>query len=680
MKKTIKKIFAVVLALALTATAALAADQSNAKESVQAAAETITEKYNTASLQYALIDNGKVTLSGNAGFYSKTENRAVTSRTMYGIGSVSKMFTAAAAMKLVDLGRLDLDKPVVTYIPEFNMKDDRYKKITARMLLNHSSGLYGTTFQNASLFDDNDRSAHDNLLSHLSTQKLKADPGAFSVYCNDGFSLLELLVERISGKTFSEFIEENFSKPLGLINTKTPLDAFDKTGLAKTYSPLFENALPADTIDAIGAGGLYSTAEELCKFGEMLIGSNPIIFSESSVEKMQQPEYKNGIWPDETENGIGYGLGWDSVDLAPFNEYGIKAVSKGGDTMFYHASLIALPEYNLVASVLSSSGSSTVDGILATKILLEALKQKGVIKDINYVKTFNPPVKAEMPQELKQYAGLYGATGATVNITMENSELKISFPAGSGLPEQIYLYTGDNKFTSKDGSATLKFVRERNGLTYLQVKNYITLPGIGQSVMTTYNCEKLDKNKLGEDVINSWKNRNGKKYFVINEKATSQAYISAPFTKLTVDLDNGYSFGCKIADKNYAENVLQIPVVNGRDCFDLNFSEKNGVEYLKSNADLMICENGLVPIWSGNKSVCTIGAEGYTKWYKVPDYIKNKTMTVAVPKNASFAVYTGDGRCVNYSAVSNKNETVLPQNGYIAFIGNAGAAFDVSLR
>ncbi|MGV2643528.1 serine hydrolase, partial [Clostridium perfringens] len=154
-------------------------------------AKLLTETYGTTSVQYALIDNGVITVSGQAGVNDIEGKKPLTKDTMYGIGSTSKVFTAAAVMKLVDEGKINLDTPLVQYIPEFTMKDERYKKITPRMLLNHSSGLQGSSLNNAFLFEDNDPHAHDTLLKQLSTQNLKADPGAFSVYCNDGFTLAE---------------------------------------------------------------------------------------------------------------------------------------------------------------------------------------------------------------------------------------------------------------------------------------------------------------------------------------------------------------------------------------------------------------------------------------------------------------------------------------------------------
>lgn len=212
-------------------------------------AELITKKYQTTSVQYALIDQGKITISGQAGLNDAEGKVPLTSETMYGIGSTSKMFTAAAVMKLVDQGKINLDTPLIQYIPEFKMKDDRYKQITPRMLLNHSSGLPGSSLGSAFLFEDNDSYAHDTLLKQLSTQSLKADPGAFSVYCNDGFTLAEILVERVSGMDYTAFIHQFLTGPLKLEHTKTPKDQVDVSKMAALYYPTYQGQLPNETVN-----------------------------------------------------------------------------------------------------------------------------------------------------------------------------------------------------------------------------------------------------------------------------------------------------------------------------------------------------------------------------------------------------------------------------------------------
>lgn len=201
MKNKLSRMLTATLVLMMTLPTGAIASSSNKTQVVASTelekiaaekATLLTKSYETTSVQYALIDNGKIILSGQIGKNDMEGKQPLTKDTLYGIGSTSKVYTAAAIMKLVDEGKVDLDVPVVHYVPDFKMKDERYKRITPRMLLNHSSGLQGTTLNKVLLFKDNDTYAHDNLLRQLSTQSLKAAPGAFSVYCNDGFTLAEI--------------------------------------------------------------------------------------------------------------------------------------------------------------------------------------------------------------------------------------------------------------------------------------------------------------------------------------------------------------------------------------------------------------------------------------------------------------------------------------------------------
>ena len=142
------------------------------------------------------------------------------------VASVSKMFATTAVMQLVDAGKVELDAPITEYLPEFQMADPRCEKITVRMLMDHTSGLLGTTNGDFMVFDDRDPQPHDTLLEELSTQRLKADPGDFGAYCNDGFELLAIITERVSGQSFTDYVERNICKPLGMEQTGTAWNAF----------------------------------------------------------------------------------------------------------------------------------------------------------------------------------------------------------------------------------------------------------------------------------------------------------------------------------------------------------------------------------------------------------------------------------------------------------------------
>lgn len=691
MKKRLSWVLTVTLALMLLVpTTAMASTGSNVPVSNQGLeqiaaekAKLLTEKYGTVSVQYALIDNGKITLSGQAGHNDMDGKKPLTKDTMYGIGSTSKVFTAAAVMKLVDEGKVNLDTPVVQYIPDFKMKDERYKKITPRMLLNHSTGLQGSSLSSAFLFEDNDTYAHDTLLKQLSTQNLKADPGAFSVYTNDGFTLAEILVERVSGMDFTAFIHQYFTKPLEMNNTKTPQDEVDVDKMAGLYFPTYKGQLPNETTNAIGTGGIYSTAEDLVRFSQILTGQVDGILSEKSVRAMEEKEYKKGLWPKEEDNSFDYGLGWDSVRLYPFNDYGMKALVKGGDTIMYHASLVVLPEQNMAAAVLSSAGSSATNQLLATEILLQSLKEKGTIKEIKAEKSFGKPVKGAMPEDVLKHAGYYGTTNQHIKVAVnKNGELSISNPLVPNLPEQKFMYTSEGSFVNESGSSKVSFVTEKNGRTYLWAREYLTVPGLGQMALSHYTAEKLEDHTISKETAEAWAKRDGKAYYPLNEKYTSVIYlIMKPVVQIqrTDDLP-GYLGERKITDPSTAASELQIPGIGGRDMYEVSFHTKDGVEYLEAAGGLYVSEDHVKPLYKGKKSTVKLNSDGHAKWYTVPEASVDKTMTVDMPEKGAFAVYDEQGVCVNYTVVSGKNEVKLPKNGTIVFAGAAGSTFGITLK
>jgi len=680
---------AVGLALTMLApTGVMAAGQSDSlayaatRKVAAEKAELLTGTYQTPSIQYALIDHGNIVVSGQSGKNDEQGKKPLTAQTMYGIGSTSKMFTAAAVMKLVDEGKIDLDKPVVNYVPEFKMKDERYVKITPRMLLNHSSGLYGSSLASSFLFDDNDTFAHDTLLEQLTNQKLKADPGEYSVYCNDGFTLAEIMVEKVSGMDFTSFIHQYFTGPLEMSNTKTPLDEPDTAAMAGLYYPTHDGQLPNETVNVIGTGGIYSTAEDLVKFSQIFTGDVKDILSDKSVIAMEQEEYKRGMWPGEADNSIDYGLGWDSVNLYPFGEYGIKALTKGGDTALYHASLVVLPEQKMAAAVVSSGGSSSTDQLLANEILLQALKEKAVITEFKPEKSYGKPEKADMPSDLLKEAGIYGSTNQLIDVKIsKEGEMTITSVAVPEAPAENYVYTADGSFLSPDGNAKINVVKEDNGHTYLWLRAYASLPGLGQLALSHYTAEKLEQNELKPETAAAWKGRNGKTYYAINEKHTSITYLLLPTLKLNLFQEApGYVMDQKIIGPNESASDLKIPAMGGRDTQSYSFNKINGVEFLEASGSVFVSEDGVKPIYAGKTSSTTIPESGYAKWYTIPEKAAGKTMQVTMSGNGAFAVYDTNGTCQFFSVISGNHPFLLPDDGVIVFAGEAGSKFEISLK
>jgi len=694
MRKRFSWILALTLTLSMIAPSAAMASPSVSSdgaaatkglEKIAAEKAALLTKMGTVSVQYALIDNGKITVSGQTGMNDIEGKKPLTKDTMYGIGSTSKVFTAAAVMKLADEGKIDLDAPLINYIPDFTMKDERYKQITPRMLLNHSSGLQGgSSYGNAFLFEDNDTYPHDTLLKQLSTQSLKANPGAFSVYCNDGFTLAEILVERVSGISFTAFIHNYFTEPLKLSHTKTSQDVLEQDKLAGLYFPFYQGQLPNETVNAIGTGGIYSTAEDLVRFSQLFTGETKGVLSDKAIQVMANEEYKKGLWPKDTDNSFNYGLGWDSVKLFPFNEYGMKGLAKGGDTILYHASLVVLPEQKMAAAVLSSGGSSMTNEMLANDLLLQALKEKGAIKTIQPEKSFGKPVKAEIPAEVVKQAGYYGTRNQQVKVEIKkDGELTLPLMTLIDHSKEKYVYTSDGSFINENGTSKISFVTEKNGRTYIWVRENMTMPGLGQFVLSHYAAEKLEENKLSKETAEAWSKRQGITFYQVNEKYTSLMYsVLKPAVQIARSSElPGYLGDKKITGPNTAASELNIPgMLGGRDLAESRFFTQDGVEYMEEAGKLYISGTNVNPLYAGKSSTATLQANGHARWYTVPDAAAGKTMTVALPAKGAFAVYNELGQLVNFTVVSGDNTVTLPKNGTIVFAGTPGSEFGITLK
>lgn len=690
-------LLALVLALSLTAPALAAeADVLATTPSSETANVSLDDAARTAAgaaftygsavhISWALWEDGAITASGtmanaqdpDAGHL---EQLSAMGGDLYGIGSVSKIFTTVAVMQLAERNKLSLDAPVTRYLPDFKMADPRYRQITVRMLLNHSSGLMGSTFTNAMLFDDADPSATDGLLERLSTQRLKADPGAYSVYCNDGFTLAELVVEAVSGQDFMDYVRANILRPAGLENTFAPGDDFVTARLVNTYSGTDTRPLPQDCLNVVGAGGIYASAADLAAFGGALTGTR--LLRQSSLSAMAAPEYSRGIWPEDTLDLLSYGLGWDAVAWFPFSQNGITALVKGGDTLVYHAGLVVLPEYHMAAAVLSSGGVSTYNELAAAQMLAAALKAKGVELDES-VPVIPQSAPAAMPPELMENAGYYGSTAAQYQVEVSaGGVLSMRYLNYPSVPAQTFTYCADGTFRDASGAAYVRFVKESNGEIYLYQKAVSQLPGLGVMPVSNYAAVKLPENSISKEVQDFWTEVYDLNILPMNEKYSSQVYLAVA-TAGTAEMPEtvpGYFGTARIVDKTTARYELQIPGTGGRDGQDITVYDQNGVTWIQANDALYMEDSGAPDLFTGDGwSYTTVQEDGYARWYHVGG-AAGRTMTVQLPENAGFWVYDADGQVTASSVLWNDTSAILPEGGLLVFAGDAGARFHLSFQ
>jgi CubicO group peptidase (beta-lactamase class C family) len=452
MKKMLKKRLAgVLLSLLLflvfvsgcTTTSSQSQNQSYEKTIATARTEIWKEVIGrgASSATIAIMDNGKIVYEEGFAMANRVEALAVDTSTQYNIGSVSKVFTGAAIMQLVEEGVLELDKPVVDYLPDFTMQDSRYQDITVRMLLNHSSGLPGTFMPNGfATAEDPDFLA--NFMDYLANSTLKENPGVVSVYCNDGFTLAEVLIEKMSGQSYSAYMDKNIFAKAGMRNSSCSF-AKGNANIAWQYSNDDGLALPSEIINLMGTGGISATTADLCRFSNALL-SDKLMTAESFTE-YTSPQYAKETVPSGTPI-TNYGLGWDMVSVAAFAEEGVHVVSKNGGTLQFNSQLYVIPEENLSVALIFA-GVADVTGV-ANSITQTLLEEKGIIpeKAAEDTKTI---AATPIPNEILDFAGYYGTSGSIIKIEFDQQKNTLEYKRFDGkafVTAGSYPYTGDGYF------------------------------------------------------------------------------------------------------------------------------------------------------------------------------------------------------------------------------------------
>ena len=336
-----------------------------------------------SSISVALVDGDRIAWQQGFGYADRVAGTLPVPTTMYGIGSVSKVFAAMAVMTLVDAGRVSLDAPVIRYIPDFTMASPDYRRITVRMLLDHSAGLPGTDYRNWSM-DAPFPGYADQLLATLRTERLKTTPGSMSVYCNDCFTLAQILVDRVSGMSYPDYVTSAILAPLGMAHSRYSTAEFVPGTAARVYDPATATMVPQEYLGLYGSGGLFSTPSDMARVASMLMDGGTYagrrVLSAEAVAEMGRDQTKGSLDPTGLQGFI-YGLGWDTVREPGLAKVGVTAWYKSGGTNDYVAGFLVVPGERLAVVIESTEPMDhAIDAeTLAQRIALHALAERGSI-------------------------------------------------------------------------------------------------------------------------------------------------------------------------------------------------------------------------------------------------------------------------------------------------------------
>jgi len=388
----------------VTAASALATDPQHESTNYAGAIDRLKEaiKYEVEAKQIpafsiALIDGENQVWAEGFGFQDTEQNVPATAATVYRVGSVSKLFTDIAVMQLVEQGKLDLDAPVQTYLPQFSPKSKSDAPITLRRLMSHRSGLVRES--PVGNYFDPEEPTLDQTVASLNETRLVYEPDTKTKYSNAAVAVVGAVLESQLEISHPEQVKQTILDPLGMSNSSFvatgAIEPLLATGWMHTYDARRFEA-PTFLLGTGPAGNLYSSVSDLAKFLICLL--NDAKTSTGSILKSETLRLMTT--PIEGANGEAeaFGLGFQVHELDGFTKIG-----HGGAVYGFSTQVEALPQRRLgVAAASSLDGSNGVVGRLANyslRLMIAAQDGKPLPE---YRKTVPVP-----PQRAKELVGMY---------------------------------------------------------------------------------------------------------------------------------------------------------------------------------------------------------------------------------------------------------------------------------
>ena len=379
------------------------------------------------SLTIARDGNILYTRAIGYGQINGSEKTPLTAASRFRIGSITKMFTTAMILQLVEEGKLKLTDTLDKFFPQI----PNAQKITILQILGHRSGIHDA------ILDKNLRSSpgtapatKEELLTIISKGTPDFEPGTKLRYSNSGFFLLGLIIEKVTGKSYAEALQERITTRIGLKDTYTATGNIDVTkNESLTYFNLGGNwKQTPETHPSLlfGGGSIVSTPNDLVKFIHSLFGGK--IVSKESLDQMKT-----------INDGLGLGM-------EPFTFAGKTFYGHTGGADNYGAWVAYLPEEKLAIAYTTNAKVYPVGNIM-----------KGVA-DIYYNKPFEIPSFesiAVSPEILDKYVGIYSSPEAPAKLTIKREGTTLFFQPGqeSAVPLEA---TAQDKFMI-EGSVVLEF-------------------------------------------------------------------------------------------------------------------------------------------------------------------------------------------------------------------------------
>lgn len=377
---------------------------------IDSAARAVIAAKATPSLSIAVSRNGRTIYAKAFGKADLEQNVPATPGTVYLIGSVTKQFTAAAVMSLVEDGKLRLDDSLGRFLPDWPAAG---RAVTVRQLLNHTSGIKNYTSVPRWLRLMALPLPHDSMFALFRDEPMDFAPGTAWLYDNSGYYLLGVIIEKASGEKYADYLRHRLFDPLGLRTIRYCTSRSIVANRAPGYNvgrDGFTNAAPIDVDQAYAAGALCATASDLLAWTRALEAGRAV--KPESYRLMTTPIPLPGNRPQTYGFGLGVG------DLS-----GHRIISHNGGINGFNAYLASYPDDSLIVAVLVNVEAGEADE-MGRKVSQLALGIKdAVAKDL--------PVSAD---EATRIVGHYAQGDTKLEVRLEGGHL---IAVGLGKPTRL---------------------------------------------------------------------------------------------------------------------------------------------------------------------------------------------------------------------------------------------------
>ena len=355
---------------------------------------------------------------------------------VFRIGSITKQFTAVAILQLMEQGKLSLQDDITKFIPDY---PTQAYTITIEHLLTHTSGI--KSYTNLPGYIENVRTdmKPDELINTFKNQPMEFAPGTKWNYNNSGYFLLGYIIEKVTGKSYPDYIQENFFTPLGMTSTCYGSDTKIIKNRAYGYQQGGDGVANSDycsMTQPYSAGSIMSTVGDLFKWHQALYAGK-LVKKETLEKAVTEYRLSNG-------KGSGYGYGWFLSQLQ-----GSPTVEHGGGIFGYLTSSVYLPKEDVYVALFSNSTAKAPE-FTALKMAAMAIGKPLVTTGITLDEA-----------TLDQYAGVYfNDAGREVTVTRDGNQLSATL-TGAGTRKMFPVEK--DKFLVDDAFMYATFSRDAAG-------------------------------------------------------------------------------------------------------------------------------------------------------------------------------------------------------------------------